>query len=188
MKRVFIVHGWEFNPQMNWYPWLKRELEMRGYEVIVPMMPDSPEPDIKAWVSHLKREVGQVDRKTYFVGHSIGCQAIIRFLSTQTHKMGGAILVAGWFALTPAATPTQSYERIAKPWLLEPIDFAAARRAGGFTVFLSSDDPYVPLLNKEVFEQTLGAKVIVEEGKGHYSIEEGVVEVPQVLDALTKGS
>ena len=29
MKRVFIVHGQGFNPKINWYPWLKKELESK---------------------------------------------------------------------------------------------------------------------------------------------------------------
>jgi len=31
-KRVFIVHGWGGHPEEGWFPWLKKELERRGFE------------------------------------------------------------------------------------------------------------------------------------------------------------
>lgn len=186
MKRVFIVHGWEFTPETNWYPWLKKELEKKGFTVTVPAMPDTERPDIKKWVGHLKKQVGKVDKSTYFVGHSIGCQTVIRFLASQKSRMGGAVLVGGWFMLTPEATPDSSSKKIAKPWLCEKIDFKAAKSTGKFVAILSGDDPYVPLANKEVFEKTLGAKVIVEKGKGHYTAEEGVTRVPRVMKEVER--
>lgn len=185
-KRVFIVHGWDFNPEMNWYPWLQRELEKKGYAVCVPVMPDTAAPDIRRWVEHLRKQVGVVDKNTYFIGHSIGCQTIIRFLASQKEKMGGAVLVGGWFMLTPEATPDSSYKKIAKPWLCEKIDFRAAKSTGKFVAILSDDDPYVPLANKEVFEKTLDAKVIVEKGKGHYTEEEGITKVPRIITELER--
>ena len=31
-----MVHGWDGNPNNHWFPWLKKELEKRGFEVHVP--------------------------------------------------------------------------------------------------------------------------------------------------------
>ena len=31
-KRVFIVHGWDGYPEEVWFPWLKKELEAKGFE------------------------------------------------------------------------------------------------------------------------------------------------------------
>ena len=36
MKRVVIVHGWGGSPEDNWIPWLRKEMEKGGFEVIVP--------------------------------------------------------------------------------------------------------------------------------------------------------
>ena len=49
MKRVFIIHGWEGFPEEGWFPWLKNELEAKGFEVHVPNMPDSEHPRIQKW-------------------------------------------------------------------------------------------------------------------------------------------
>ncbi|KKU21207.1 MAG: hypothetical protein UX31_C0020G0013 [Candidatus Nomurabacteria bacterium GW2011_GWA1_46_11] len=72
MKRVFIIHRWDGNPTEDWYQWLKKELEGRGFEVFVPAMPEPDEPKIETWIPFLSQLVGTPDANTFFVGHSIG--------------------------------------------------------------------------------------------------------------------
>lgn len=122
-KRAFIIHGWDGYPEEGWFPWLKKELEKKGFVVSVPAMPEPGEPNIEAWVSHLAHIVGNVDENTFFVGHSIGCQAILRYLETlpENIKVGGAVFVAGFFTLTNVDSSEE--KEIAKPWLETPIDF-----------------------------------------------------------------
>lgn len=54
-KRVFIIHGWGGYPDEGWLPWLKIELEKKNFEVFIPAMPDTDEPKINSWVSHLQK-------------------------------------------------------------------------------------------------------------------------------------
>ncbi|MCX6715781.1 MAG: NYN domain-containing protein, partial [Candidatus Taylorbacteria bacterium] len=93
-KRVVIVHRWSGGPNDDWRPWLKNELEKNGCEVFVPEMPDTEAPIIEKWVNCLSKIVGVPDSNTYFIGHSIGCQAILRYLETVNTLVGGAIFVA----------------------------------------------------------------------------------------------
>lgn len=94
-KRVFIVHCWDGKPNTRWYPWLKKELEKKGFEAYVPAMPNTQHPRMNAWVNHLKKVVGTPDKNCYFVGHSVGCIAILRYLETTNTKVGGVVMVAG---------------------------------------------------------------------------------------------
>src|SRR3989344_2952524 len=96
-KRVFVIHGWGGGPEEGWFPLLKNELQGHGLEVIVPAMPNTDNPKIEEWVSSLAKMVGQPDENTFFVGHSIGCQAILRYIESINKKVGGAVFVAGWF-------------------------------------------------------------------------------------------
>ena len=73
MKKAYMIHGWDGTSEENWFPWLRRELESKGFEVIAPQMPDADLPRIKKWVSALKSIVKDPDENTYFVGHSMGC-------------------------------------------------------------------------------------------------------------------
>ncbi len=181
--RVFIVHRWDGTPQSDWYKWVRQELEQTGFQVHVPRMPHTTTPKIQEWISHLRKEVGTSDKDTYFIGHSIGCQAIMRYLETlpTAARIGGIILVAGWFTLQNLESKEMA--AIARPWLTTPIDFSQVRKkTNNITVFLSPNDPYVNLKeNKALFERNLQATVIIEKGKGHFTAGERVTRVPEVV-------
>ncbi len=181
--RCIIVHGWDFNPSMHWYPWLKRELEKKGYEVIIPEMPNTSEPTITAWVSHLKNTAGTLNAQTHFVGHSIGCQTIMRFLEQEDYngRVGRVCFVAGWFSLENLEDC--EIKTIAHPWLTSPIDFDKVKqKLSKLTVFLSSNEPYGCIdHNTTTFKEKLGAHVVIEHNKGHFTADDEVTEVPEVV-------
>ena len=81
MKRVFIIHGWSGFPGEGWFPWLQDALESKGIWTSVPTMPNPDEPIIDAWNDHLAKVVGAPDSETYFIGHSIGCSAVLQLIS-----------------------------------------------------------------------------------------------------------
>ncbi len=188
MKKVVIVHGWDFNPAMNWYPWLKRELEKKGFEVLVPEMPNTSEPVIADWVAHLKKTVNKIDSDTYFIGHSIGCQTIMRYIQTlpEQTRIENVAFVAGWLKLENLEG--EEVTAIAQHWLETPIDFSKVKKKiSKLTVFLSNNDPYDCLSeNAQTFREKLGAKVIILSNKGHFTQDDGVLEVPEVLKEIVK--
>lgn len=178
------MHGWGAAPDKEWFPWLVAELVPRGVDVFVPAMPDANHPQIDAWVSCLRQTVGAVRDTDIFVGHSIGCQTILRYLQNERTPARGLICVAGWFTLRNLENEEE--ESIAKPWVETPIDFDAVRRvAGPVTAIFSDSDPYVELSeNKDIFERCLGARIIVEHNKGHFSEDNSIYELPVVLDSI----
>ena len=167
MKRAFIVHGWTGKPDEAWFPWLKKELENKGYEVHTPSMPNTNYPEISSWVNYLSEVVGEPDEETYFVGHSIGCQTIMRYAASLNDgsKIGGIVFVAGFFNLY-ADDYDQEEHDTAKPWLETPIDTDKVKRiCPKITAIFSDNDPDVPLSDSEIFKERLGAKIIVENKK-----------------------
>ncbi|MBI5913058.1 alpha/beta hydrolase [Candidatus Azambacteria bacterium] len=186
-KRAFIIHGWGGYPEEGWFPWLKQELGKEGFAVNAPAMPEPGEPVIEKWVSHLSRVVGEPDENTYFIGHGIGCQAILRYMESlpADAKVGGAIFVAGFFTLTNVDTDEE--KEIAKPWLKTPIDFEKVKQhTKKFFAVFSDDDEVVPIDNKELFEQRLGAITAIEHGKGHFGGSDGITDLPGVYEVLLK--
>lgn len=185
-KRVFVVHGWDGYPEEGWFPWLKKELEARGLDIFVPSMPNTSAPEIEDWTSHLSKVVGHVDESTFFVGHSIGCQTILRYLEklSNNEKAGGGVFVAGWFTLTNLETEDE--KRIAKPWLGTSIDLAKVKSHLPKSVAIFSDnDPFVLLDNQDDFRDKLGAKIVIEKRKGHFSgPTDHCFELPSVLAAV----
>lgn len=189
MKRVFIVHGWEGSPEKDWLPWAERKLGSMGYEVHVPAMPDTNYPKIEPWVSHLASIIGRPRPSDVLIGHSIGCQAILRYLqnlTTEEEKIDKVIFVAGWVDLEPIATPDEESKEIARPWLTSPIDFETARKKVRSSVAIFGDsDPWVDYRkNSRIFKEKLGAKIVVEKGEGHFDDEAGVKELPILLNLI----
>lgn len=160
---------WDGNSEENWYPWLKKELEKRNIKVITFDMPNSEHPKIEEWVKYLEEKIKNVDEETYFIGHSIGCQAILRFLEKlhKHKKIGGCIFVAGWFNLINLEPEEME---IAHPWLNSKIDFLRILdHCNNFLAIFSDDDHYVPLSDSEIFRKDLYAKIVIEKKKGHFT-------------------
>ncbi len=182
MKKVILVHGWGGSSQGGWFDWLRNELETKGFEVLAWDMPDTDKPKIEEWVGFLKEKVPNPDEKTYFVGHSIGCQTIMRYLENlpEDVKVGGAVFVAGWFNLTTQEDPED--EKISEPWIKTSIDCEKIKNhTNNFVAIFSDDDPFVPLTDKDLFEERLNAKTVVEHNKEHFNECE---KLPIVLDSI----
>lgn len=186
MKKAYIIHGWGGNPEEAWFPWLKTELEKKDFQVSIPKMPNTDEPKIKEWVGFLKEHIKNPDKNTYLIGHSIGCQTIIRYLETlENIKIGGVILVAGFINLTEKVTGNAEEAEIAKPWLETPINFEKVKNnSKKFIAIFSTNDPYVPLSDSEIFKNKLNAKIITLENKGHLGGEDNINKLPEALNAI----
>lgn len=184
MTRAILVHGWGSSSQGDWFPWVVRELRDRGYEVLVPDMPKSDIPGIDAWTHYLQEVIGEFQESDLLIGHSIGCQTILREITKEQKVVSKVILVAPWILLTNLEN--HEAERIAEPWLTTPIDWEACRARIHETVCIFSDnDPFVPLAeNKEAFVRQLNAEVLVLPSMGHISGDDGVLQLPQILQLL----
>jgi predicted alpha/beta hydrolase family esterase len=186
-KRVFIIHGWDGSPENHWFPWLKKELESRGFVIQIPKMPNTEEPRINNWVPKLQEMVKNPDEQTYFIGHSMGNQAIVRYLESlpENIKIGGVVFVAGFLKKLTNLEDEKVVRDVANEWLTTPLDFNKARSHIKNSVAIFSDnDLYVPINEAEEFKSLMDSKIIIEHKKGHFNEEDGVIELPSALESL----
>ena len=188
MNKIYIVHCWDGTKDDGWYPWLDKKLRENGNIVYRFNMPDTANPKIDEWVNYLDSQVDNLDENTFFIGHSIGCQTIMRYLETKDiSRIGGILFVAPWLELLPEAISDEESFNTAKPWLTEKIDFEKIK---GFTnnihAMFSTDDYFVSINQKEEFEKLLDAKTIVVNDKGHISQDDGVFELDEILNECNK--
>ena len=187
-KRVFIVHGWDGSPENNWMSWLGLRLQDKGVEAHVLHMPNAADPKMGEWVAFLANAVVNPDANTYLVGHSLGCQTILRYLESlgEGEIIGGALLVAGFFTIKKEVMFGDA-SRVLGPWVNSKIDLSAARsHAKRFVLMLSDNDPYIPLSDSEIFRRELGSKIIIMPGAGHFSASEGYRELHAALNECLK--
>ena len=190
MKKVFIIHGWSGSPDEPLHKWLASELEKNGFEVEAPRMPDPDYPKIETWVPKLKEVVGDMPNENIiFIGHSIGCQSILRYLAELKAPglFGGFAFIAPW--LKVSGLETEEEESTAKPWVETSFDRKKASEhmpKDKIVAIFSDNDPFVPKENWEIFENNFHAKTIVESNKGHFIEDDGVENLPSALEAVLK--
>lgn len=66
------------------------------------------------------------------------------------------------------------------------MDFATIQsKANKFITIFSDNDPWVPYLeNKQLFSDKLNPEIITLGGKGHMTGDEGVTQLPELLQFL----
>lgn len=190
MKTVYIIHGWDGSPNEPLHQWFKKSLEDQGFKVVIPAMPDPETPRIADWVGKIN-EIVDLKDDLIFIGHSVGCQAILRYIEKLSAgvKIKGVVLIAPWMELDQETVQEEGEEvvEMARPWMETPIDFSKVKsQAEKFVAIFSDNDPYVPISQKDLFEKELDAEIIIEHDKGHFSEEDNISELPSVLEVIEK--
>lgn len=183
VKRVIIVHGWEGSPGGDWMPWLRNKLKNKGFDVIIPAMPNPDVPIFNDWLDKLKNEIANPDQNTYLIEHSLGCITILRFLESlrDKQKVGGVIFIAGF----AHDLEYEGYKGELHSFFETPVNWNKIKsKANKFVIIHSKDDEWVPVKHNRIYQEKLGAESIVLDGYGHFSGDEGVTEVPVVLEKL----
>jgi predicted alpha/beta hydrolase family esterase len=194
--KYIIVGSWQSKPTDYWYTWIKKILESQPNSEVKIVEVDII---MKESMQTLNEKVGvdYLDENTYLIGHSLGCQQIMRWLATVDVQVGGMLLVAGWMDLQKEdkTPPLRSIELIEFlktrrdlfiPWLTTPFDGKkAASNAKKIVVMISDNDEFTWKYqqNKAKFLETLpGCTVKIFSGKGTFMNS----EEPLVLDELEK--
>ena len=184
MKKIYLVHCWEGHANDGWYPWLEKEISDENVKLIKFDMPNTENPKIEEWVNFLDSKVNNLDKDTYFIGHSIGCQTIMRYLETkEVSHIGGMLFVCPWLDLLPEAIADEESYFTAKPWITTPINFnKIIEFTDNINCIFSDDDYFVSLNQEKEFREKLNANIYVVKNKGHISAEDNVYELPEILE------
>jgi predicted alpha/beta hydrolase family esterase len=189
--RAFIIHGYLGYPGEAWQPWLKTELERRGYRAELPAMPHADRPEVEEWVAFIANLIGAPDPRTVLIAHSLGATAALHYLETlgsAGKSIGKTVLVATNFAV--GLTPQEADDRtggdpVLRNWLTRPVDERKVKASmGRCAVILSDDDPYIPVEEaRAAFTERLGAEIIIERGLGHMNEDSHITQLPSALAA-----
>ena len=173
--KIYLVPRWAGNIHSDWYDSVFELIEKK-YNILFDRleMPDWNEPDIVKSFEYLSNHVKQLNKQSYFIGHSVGCQAIIRFLTKQFEQnsdlqIGGCLFVAGWFEVDK---PWNTL----KPWLdINEIDFnLISNRLNFKKLVLSDNDPFTTnyLNNKSLWEKKINSEVVIYPDRKHFNERE----------------
>jgi predicted alpha/beta hydrolase family esterase/8-oxo-dGTP pyrophosphatase MutT (NUDIX family) len=187
-QKVLLVHGFEGNSQAVWFPWMKSELEARGFEVIVPELPDSAHPQIDTWIDTLSPILENFTEEDIVVGQSLGSKAIIHAIDKVGKKVKHVYLVASaigeikereW-AIFAKNYPTSDILSLKKFWHAKADFSRVSELSDGVSVLISDDDPIVPLQTHDNLPKEWGFKVW--SGFRHF----GAKIIPELLEEILR--
>lgn len=175
---VLILHGIEGHAGIHWQQWLHAELTQRGYNVLMPHLPNSDHPERQTWLTEVKKAAAEVNPKDLIiVAHSLGVVSALDYL--EANQAYVLVSVSGFAA--DYGAELNSYFLNEKS-----IDFKKVnsnlRQA---FVLYGDDDPYVPQTALKHLADKLGIKnpIIIPKG-GHFNTEAGFNKFPQLLKMI----
>ncbi|MBN2016267.1 alpha/beta fold hydrolase [Candidatus Dojkabacteria bacterium] len=189
MKTALLLHGtcdkeeyfsdkYPSLSNSHWFPWLQKQLLMRGVFTQTPEMPDAYKPDYKKWKREFERF--DVDKDTILVGHSCGGGFLVRYLSEHKLKIKKLILVAPW--MDPNNKKAASFFDFT-------IDPKLEDRAKEMFILVSEDEEVdgvketVGILSEKFHE----ARLIQFDKMGHFTLGEMKTDkFPELLKLILK--
>lgn len=188
-KTALILHGNGGNGQKNWYPWLRKELENRGYVVFTPDMPESDKPILEKWIDALTPLLPVINKETIIIGHSLGCPTAIQFVSQNKLQVKKLILVAPthpqmeWNEIYKThdkknAEQMEKFTKVAVDWDL--VQKSCQQIIGLF----SDNDKYIPKSTLDLYQHDLPGTYHLYKGKGHFNHSDKIFELPELLEMI----
>lgn len=184
MKNALILHGTGNDSTRNWLPWLKKELERRGYTVWVPDLPHADKPNITTYNRFIFPK-WKLNEDSILIGHSSGAVAILGILEQlpETIQVDKAILVAGF-------TDDLNSDSL-KEMFVKPFDYSKIKtRAKKFIFFQFDNDPYVPVWHGEKLQNFLGGELVFMKDQAHFSTTtfpgKKYLQFPELLEKVAE--
>lgn len=188
MKNALILHGGGTTSKGNWFPWLKKTLELQGYQVWIPDMPHADTPNLTEWKEHiLANKEWEFNKESIIIGHSAGATFILGLLESlpRSVQIQKAILVAAFMEIGEKKD-IQKF----KKGLLKDFDWKKIQKSCRRFYFLASDnDPYLCGDDQaQILQDRLGGEVVLFPGEGHFNVEKGkstkYKQFPEILKYL----
>jgi len=172
-EQIVIVPRWSGTGESDWYPWLSKQGDMR---FVVAELDVPSAPTIEGCVASIRKAVGEHHQRTAFIGHSVGCQAVLQYLRTVQKPCWGVLMVAGWWDVD------EPWKTL-MPWIERAPTDPITPPHHGMSVLLSDNDPFTSdvAANARRWE-TFGAKTTILPGRAHFNVPESA----EVLEALAR--
>lgn len=181
-QNLFIFHGSYGNPNENWFPWLKTEIETLGVEVFIPQFPTPEGQSLEKWNEAFKPFEKHVTKDTIFVGHSSGPAFILNYLEKNDINISASFLVAPFTGLLNLP----DFDSINFSLTDREFNWVKIKKnCRAFYVYHSDNDPYVPQSKSKFVAEKLEAEQyeLVKNG-GHLNAAAGYTKFPLLLNDI----
>jgi uncharacterized protein len=162
-----LIHGTGGSPIEAFYPWLRVELEERGYEVKAPWFPTPIGQTLPNWLKVARKHYGLFDEDLVIVGRSVGAAFIPSLLEDAKPKkpIKAAFLVAGFCS----SLHLPAFNEVLSTFVDKKFNWPLIKKsANQFFVYNSHDDPLVPFKNGEELARNLGTELSAFRREQHF--------------------
>ncbi|MFH1789768.1 MAG: alpha/beta fold hydrolase [bacterium] len=192
--KILLIHGYGGQDKENWFPWFKAKMEKKGYEVLIPNLPNSENPNLDEWLDALNKLEIKSDDNLFVVGHSLGGPTACHFIIKNNLKVKKLVLVApcgysnDWKHLMKYDFPKEA-PQIITSFIHEKFDFNKLNElVESISLYFSEDDPYIPISTKNDYKDAKGF-VRIYKNKGHFNKKiSGMTEFPDILSEFPEES
>lgn len=192
MKRAVILHGTDGSPEENWFPWLKSQLEARGYEVWVPALPGAHTPNTDRYTKFLLDSDWDF-QDNLLVGHSSGAVEILHLLQHLPEDVSvETAVLAGFFTKDQIDDPKWAearalFEDQLGGVFVEELDLAKIKSRAKHFLFVHGDnDPWCDPMRARTTAEKLGGDFIEIKGGQHFSTsrDPSYTKFPKLIELL----
>jgi len=152
--KYILLHGYTGSPQKNFFPWLKAELEKRGYEVTAPSLPNTDDPIVKDQVEFVLKNI-DFDENTILIGHSLGGVSALKILEKLSKPVHRTILI-GCYAENNFLD--ENFPEYAFDWKFDAEKIK--KNAGKITLLRDLHDVSVPQENTKKLHDLVGGELL----------------------------
>ena len=178
----FIIHGIYGNPNENWFPWLKKELEKKGCEVIVPKFPTPIGQSLESWLKIFKKYEDKINSDTILIGHSLGVSFILNYLEQSDKEIKAAFLIAGYHYVLE-----NQFKNLNKTFVDKKFNWdRIIENCEIFFVIGSDNDEYIPESVTRQLAFNLDAELHLIHDGGHLNADSGYKKFPLLLELIDK--
>lgn len=192
MKKALVLHAWEETSKGCWYPWLKGELESRGYEVFVPDLPNTEYPVFQEQFDFIENFASNMQEWDLVVGHSLWCTLATQVIERLKLQWINCVLVASVYPLLWTEIKEmlwKYYETLAKyyglPNTFEKLDTS-------YSICLSDNDPFITMESAKKYYSNFTKEswntVEFKEFHDMYHFSDGapepVKQIPEMLEYI----
>ncbi len=178
MKNAIIIHGTYGNPDENWFPWLKEELEKMGYRVDVPSFPTPDNQSLGSWMNTFGNPKDKLNTDSILIGHSLGAVFILTILESLDSPVKAVFLVSGFLGLLG----NKEFDDLNISFATKKFNWEKIKsNFKKIYIYHSDNDPYIPLENAKAISKNLGGKLIVIKDAGHFNSKSGYDRFDRLL-------
>lgn len=182
-SNFFIIHGSFGSPFVNWFPYLRKEIEKKELEVYTPDFPTGVGyQNYTNWSKVLESYVsaGLINDNTTIYAHSIAPIFICHFLVEHHIKVNKLVFVCGFNNYLGI---NEEYDNVNETMYFENLE-DIKEYANEIICFYSKNDPYVKYEVEKEFADRIATKQIIINDGGHLNAECGYTEFKELLEYI----